>query len=306
MLKNAMQMEALVTVVVPTYNHAHFLGRALQSVLDQSYSHWEALVIDNHSQDNTEEVVHGFGDPRIRLLKIHNHGMIAASRNMGMRAAQGDWIAFLDSDDCWYANKLEIIMAAVAADDAYDVLSTDELMVDLKTGSSRILRHGPYQADFYKTLLLEGNRLSPSATVVRRAFLERHGLAFDQSQAYITVEDFGLWLNLARSGARFKFIHQVQGEYVIHGNNSSAQLERHLRNGEALLHEHVFNVQQFDPAPERLWRRVSTRFRLLQVKQLIVKRQWREAIALALKTVIYAPNGTALLLFSKLKRLFTQ
>jgi glycosyltransferase involved in cell wall biosynthesis len=306
MLENSMQMEALVTVVVPTYNHAHFLGRALQSLLDQTYSRWEALIIDNYSQDNTNEVVHSFGDPRIRLLKIHNHGVIAASRNMGIIAARGDWIAFLDSDDCWYVNKLEIIMAAVAADDAYDVLSTDELIVDVNTGSSRILRHGPYQEDFYKILLLEGNRLSPSSTVVRRTFLERHGLAFDESHDYITVEDYGLWLNLARSGARFKFINQVQGEYVIHDTNSSAQLERHLRNGEALLHEHVFNVQQFDPAPERLWRRVSTRLRLRRVKQFIVNRQWREAVVLALKTVIYAPNGTAILLFSKLKRLFTQ
>ncbi len=273
-------------------------------MLDQTYSHWEALVIDNHSQDNTEEVVNGFGDPRIRLLKIHNHGVIAASRNMGMRAAQGDWIAFLDSDDCWYANKLEIIMAAVAADDAYDVLSTDELMVDVNTGSSRILRHGPYQEDFYKILLLEGNRMSPSATVVRRAFLERHGLAFDESQAYITVEDYGLWLNLARSGARFKFIHQVQGEYVIHGTNSSAQLERHWRNGEALLHEHVFNVQQFDPDPDRLWKRVSPRLHLIQVRQFILNRQLGMALKLALKTFITSPNGTAMYLFSKLKRHF--
>lgn len=297
-------MDSLVTVVIPTYNHAHFLGRALQSVLDQTYPHWEALVIDNHSQDNTDDVVKSFGDARIRLLKIHNHGVIAASRNLGMREAKGEWIAFLDSDDCWYPEKLGAIMAVVEADGTYDVLSNDELMVDIKTGAKRVLCHGPYQNDFYKILLVEGNRLSPSATVVRRAFLERHGLAFDELQDYITVEDYGLWLNLARSGARFKFIHQVQGEYVIHGTNSSAQFSRHWKNGAALLHDHVFNIQQFDPDPDRLWKRVSPRLHLMQVRQFVLNGQLWIALKLALKTFINSPNGTVMYLFSKLKRHF--
>lgn len=304
MLDNTILMNELVTVVIPTYNHAHFLGRALQSVLGQTYCHWEALVIDNHSQDSTEEVVRGFGDPRIRLFKIHNHGVIAASRNLGIRKARGNWVAFLDSDDYWYANRLQIIMANVAADDAYDVLSTDELMVNVNTGSRRTLRHGPFEEDFYKILLLKGNRLSPSATLIRRAFLAQHDLTFDESETYITVEDYALWLNLARSGARFKFIRQVQGEYVIHGANSSVQLERHLLNGEALVHEHVYNVQQFDPMPDLLWKKVSPRLRMLRVKQLIVNHKWGDAVLLAWKTFISAPSGTAQCLFFNLKKRF--
>ncbi len=297
-------MSPLVSVVIPTYNHAHFLGRALQSVLDQTYPHWEALVIDNHSQDNTGEVVKSFSDSRIRLLKIHNHGVIAASRNLGMREARGEWIAFLDSDDCWYPKKLETIMATVESNDAYDVLSNDELRVDIKTGAKKVLRYGPYQKDFYKALLVEGNRLSPSATVVRRDFLVRHGLTFDESQDYVTVEDYGLWLNLARTNARFKFIHDVQGEYVIHGTNSSAQLSRHWKNGETLLHDHVFNIQQFHPSPDRLWKLVSPRLRLVQARQFVVQRQLGMALKLALETLINFPNGTAMYLFSKLKRHF--
>ncbi len=295
-------MSPLVSVIIPTYNHAHFLGRALQSVLDQTYPHWEALVMDNHSQDNTGEVVKSFSDPRIRLLKIHNHGVIAASRNLGMREAKGEWIAFLDSDDCWYPKKLETIMTAVESDNAYDVLSNDELMVDIKTGAKRVLRYGPYQKDFYKILLVEGNRLSPSATVVRRDFLVLHGLTFDESQDYVTVEDYGLWLNLARSGARFKFIHDVQGEYVIHGTNTSAGLKRHWRNGETLLHDHVFNIQKFHPSPDRLWKLVVSRLRLVQVRHFIVNGQLWMALKLALETLINFPNGTAMCLLSQLKR----
>ena len=67
----------LVSVVIPTYNHARYLGRALQSVLDQTYVNWEAIVIDNHSTDNTDEVMASFANTRITYLKIHNNGVIA-------------------------------------------------------------------------------------------------------------------------------------------------------------------------------------------------------------------------------------
>ena len=97
----------LVSVVIPSYNHGRFLGRALQSVLDQTYTNSEVIVVDNHSTDNTDEVMASFADQRITYLKIHNNGIIAASRNAGLRLAKGEWIAFLDSDDYWSGNKLE-------------------------------------------------------------------------------------------------------------------------------------------------------------------------------------------------------
>lgn len=294
-------MTALVSVVMPTYNHARFIGRALQSVLDQSYPHWEALVVDNHSDDDTDGIVNGFGDPRIRLLKIHNHGVIAASRNLGICEARGDWLAFLDSDDCWYPTKLERLLGAVVAGDTYDVLSNNELMVDVRTGAKKVLRHGPYQKEFYRTLLVEGNRLSPSATVLRREFLVRHGLAFGESESYVTVEDYDLWMNLARNGARFKFIDDVLGEYVVHDTNYSSQLSRHLRNGETLLHDHVFNVQRFEPSPERLWKEVLPRLRLREARVRIASGQPATALKLMLGLLTSSPRATAMYLFSKLK-----
>jgi len=291
----------LVSVIIPTFNHAHFLRRALQSVIDQTYLHWEALVIDNHSQDNTDEVVTSVGDPRIRLLKIYNHGIIGASRNLGMREAKGEWLAFLDSDDCWYPGKLQIVMAAIAADSAYDVLSNDELMVDMKTGAKQVLRYGPYEDQFYQVLLVEGNRLSPSATVIRRDFIARHQLAFDENQDYVTVEDYGFWLEVARAGARFKFIHDVQGEYVIHEANSSGKLSRHWKNLETLLHHHVFNIQQFEASPDKLWKRVMSRVRLGQVRLLSKNHEWWKAFSLALKTLISFPRDTTACLLMRLK-----
>ena len=68
-------MNPLVSVVIPNYNYGHLIGNAIQSVLDQSYTNWEILIIDNHSTDNTDEIVKGFHDTRINLLKIHNNSV---------------------------------------------------------------------------------------------------------------------------------------------------------------------------------------------------------------------------------------
>ena len=98
----------LISIIIPTYNHANFLGKALESIIHQTYSNWEAIVIDNHSTDETNQVIYKFNDRRIRYLKISNDGIIAKSRNLGINVAKGEWIAFLDSDDWWTKDKLEI------------------------------------------------------------------------------------------------------------------------------------------------------------------------------------------------------
>lgn len=268
----------LVSVIIPTYNHAHFLGRALQSVMDQTYSNWEAFVIDNHSIDRTDDLVRKFPDPRIHLLKIHNGGVIAASRNLGLAQANGDWVAFLDSDDCWYVRKLETIIALIENGDDSDVFCHDEYVVQARGGRKNIIRYGPATNDFYRVLLIEGNRLSTSATVVRRQFIEQNQLRFDEWPDFVTVEDYGLWLELARAGARFSFLRDVLGEYVIHDTNNSNRLARHWANTDTLLRHHVFTLQQFHPSPDLLWRTVSTRLSLARVRQALGERHWQTAL----------------------------
>ena len=284
-------MRPLVSVVIPTYNHAHFLGRALQSVLKQTYTNWEAFVIDNHSTDGTDELVRNFPDPRIHLLKIHNGGVIAASRNLGLTRANGDWVAFLDSDDHWYARKLESIITLLGNGDDSDVFCHNEYVVQAKGGQKRILRYGPATKDFYRVLLLDGNRLSTSATVVRRQFIEQNHLCFDERPDFVTVEDYGLWLELARNGARFNFLNDILGEYVIHDTNNSARLARHWANTDTLLRHHVFTLQQFHPSPEKLWKTVSIRLALVPVRQALQERQLRSALRQAIRIFRTSPIG---------------
>ena len=97
----------LVSVVIPTYERATLVGRAMRSVLNQTMGDLELLVVDDGSRDNTEEVIRGWGDPRITYLK-HEHNMgSSAARNTGIRQARGTYIGLLDSDDEWLPGKLE-------------------------------------------------------------------------------------------------------------------------------------------------------------------------------------------------------
>ena len=256
----------LISVIIPNYNHAQYLGRALQSVLDQTYTHWEAIVIDNYSSDNTEEVIARFIDPRITYFKIHNNGVIAASRNAGILTAKGDWVAFLDSDDYWYPGRLEVVINGIKHDNTIDVFSTNEIQVDLIEGKSRLLRYGPFCENFYKTLLTEGNKASTSATLVRYDFLKISGILFRENSRFVTVEDYDFWMLLAKAGAKFCFILSAQGEATIHSDNTSGQIERHKQNLVNLLKDHVYNIQEFQSDKEKLWSSIYAQLLISECK----------------------------------------
>ena len=99
-------MNELVSIIMPSYNTAKFIGESIESVLAQTYTNWELIIIDDCSSDNTDEVVSKFTDERIRYLKNEMNSGAAVSRNYALREAKGKWIAFLDSDDSWFPDKL--------------------------------------------------------------------------------------------------------------------------------------------------------------------------------------------------------
>lgn len=101
--------EGLVSIVMPTYNCADYIGVTLQSVLAQTYEMWELIIIDDVSTDHTKKVVEEFAeqDKRIRYVKLEKNSGAAVARNRGIEEARGDYIAFLDSDDLWKKDKLE-------------------------------------------------------------------------------------------------------------------------------------------------------------------------------------------------------
>lgn len=100
-------MSNLVSVIMPSYNTSQYISQSIQSVIDQTYKNWELIIVDDCSTDNTDEIVKGFDDDRIRYFKNETNSGAAISRNRALREAKGKWIAFLDSDDLWLPQKLE-------------------------------------------------------------------------------------------------------------------------------------------------------------------------------------------------------
>jgi glycosyltransferase involved in cell wall biosynthesis len=248
----------LISIVIPTYNHAALLKEALQSVLAQTYSNWEALVIDNCSSDNTVEVISAISDPRVTYVKIQNDGVIAKSRNLGIRRARGSWVAFLDSDDIWYPTRLSKVLYFINRNYAVDVWCTNEILLNLNKAYQSRIKYGPNSSDMYQRLLKYGNCLSPSATVVKKSFLEKNNLQMREDVNFITAEDYDFWLLLAKSGAKFNFLNSYEGQYTLHSANNSTQIERHETSIRNVLFDHVFNIQNFENK-NKLWKKIEIR-----------------------------------------------
>lgn len=101
-------IDGLVSIIMPSWNTARFIGKSIKCIIDQTYQNWELLIVDDCSTDNTDDVVKPYlSDPRIKYFKNEKNSGAALTRNRAMREAQGEWIAFLDSDDLWMPEKLE-------------------------------------------------------------------------------------------------------------------------------------------------------------------------------------------------------
>ena len=209
----------LVSVIIPTFNRSHLLKRAINSILSQKYNSYEIIVIDNYSLDQTVDMVNSYNDHRIKLIKFKNNGNIAASRNIGIKEAKGEWIAFLDSDDWWHQDKLEYIKK-------YMNYKNDFIYHKLKI--IREKNNYFFNKNFLETnklytpklinLLLYGNVINNSSVIVRKKILDKVG-GISEKKDYITAEDYHTWLRISQITENFFYIPKCLGYYFIHSQN---------------------------------------------------------------------------------------
>jgi len=181
-----------VSVIIPTYNRAALVKEAVASVLAQTYRDFELLVVDDGSTDGTPEALAAFGR-EIRVLSRPGRGGVSEARNTGIAAAQGEWLAFLDSDDLWLPEKLERQIAFMEAQPRLLLSQTEETWV------RRGVRVNPPRSHckeggriFLRSL--ERCLVSPSAVVLHRRLWDDHG-GFDEDLP--AAEDYDLWLRLS-------------------------------------------------------------------------------------------------------------
>ncbi len=210
----------LFSVIIPTFNHAHLLKYALDSVLNQTYRNWEVIVVDNNSSDNTEDLVAEIKDKRITYLKIENQGIIAKSRNIGIQKSRGTWIAFLDADDSWSNKKLEI--CAQKINKHVDVIYHNLEIVTIEgyVKRKKYLNSRQIKKPILIDLLVGGNPIANSSAVVRKSMLEKIG-GINESKGIIAAEDYNTWLRISFFGGKFLYIPKLLGYYSLHSNNIS-------------------------------------------------------------------------------------
>ena len=201
----------LVSVIVPAYNVAEFIGDALNSVLAQTFTDHEIIVINDGSPDTEalEKVLAPYMS-RIVYLKQENRG-VSAARNTGIKAARGLLIAFLDGDDTWLPHYLEVQVPRIQADPAIDVLYPNVIMFgDSSEAGEEFMTICPSNGEVtFERLLLQECNVS-NASIARREAILRAGL-FDESLR--SVEDFDLWLRVIKQGGRIAYHREVLARY---------------------------------------------------------------------------------------------
>jgi glycosyltransferase involved in cell wall biosynthesis len=237
-----------VSVIIPAYNVAPYIGETLESVFAQTFTDFEVIIINDGSQDTEEfeRVLKPFME-RIRYLKQENLGASSA-RNAGLRAAQGEFVAFLDADDLWLPNYLEAQLAVIREQNCA-LVCADALVVGDSPDAGRTYFEAvmdsapPNEATFID--LLSGERsLITSGVLARREHVLEVGL-FDEKLR--NAQDLDLWLRLARHGTRLAYQTRVLLKYRARLNSLTGNaINSHLR--ELLIFEKV--EQSYDLTPE--------------------------------------------------------
>ncbi len=198
------RLPPLVSVIIPTYNRSRYIAGAIRSVQAQTYQDVQIIVADDGSTDNTRDVVSGLGRG-VTYLQLPHRGQAAATRNAGLRAAQGQYVAFLDSDDLFLPGKLALQLAAFEQHPEAGLVYSNGCFFrdDPQAPTGRTLDGLPTPAGDALADLLRGNFLFPPVVLVRRDCLDVVGL-FDERPEFLAVEDYDLWLRIA---AQFPFVY---------------------------------------------------------------------------------------------------
>jgi glycosyltransferase involved in cell wall biosynthesis len=187
-------MQPLVSVIIPTYNRAAFLKEALDSLEKQIFKDFEVIVIDDGSTDTTQDILKAYQSKiNLRAIAFSENQGVSKARNWGIRESHLPWIAFLDSDDQWTPNKLEVQMKYLKEHPDIKICQTEEIWIRDGVRVNPMKKHEKSGGDIFRRAL-ELCIVSPSATVVSRRLLDEVG-PFDESLP--VCEDYDLWLRIS-------------------------------------------------------------------------------------------------------------
>ena len=217
----------MFSIIIPTYNSESTIYKTLHSILNQTYSNFEILIIDNYSSDQTLKIVGSFADDRIKLHQNNNDGMPAVSRNLGISLSKYEYLAFCDSDDCWNENKLEICKSY--ADKGFNFISHNLTL----TGSSKMLFYKNFfkrkSSNSLESFIKNGNHIAQSSVVIKKDILNLTGL-YSTDKKFIAIEDAHLWLRIFSLNEKMAYINLDLGSYHYSDSALSFKANQFISN----------------------------------------------------------------------------
>jgi teichuronic acid biosynthesis glycosyltransferase TuaG len=209
--------KSLVTIITPSYNCSKFISDTVNSVLSQSYSNWEMIIVDDCSTDNSVEIIERItGDnPKIKLIKLENNVGSAQSRNAALEVASGRFIAFLDSDDIWYTDKLEKQVEFMLKRKAPISFTSYELIDENGVSKNHIIHSVEKltQIDYLKNTIIGFSTSMIDTQIVGNSF---------RMMNIRTRQDASLWITLLGKGFIAQGINEVLMKYRVHSQSISA------------------------------------------------------------------------------------
>ena len=263
----------LISVVIPTYNRASLLQKAIASVLAQTYNNWELIVVDDGSTDDTKEMICSLKDSRISLLSLQHSGNIALLRNEGVKSGSGEWIAFLDSDDEWTPNKLEIQLRLLQKEKKQWSYGGYELMNETsQTIPDKYGKFQPISGWIIRPLLTTEVGVNIGSLMIERNFFNEVG-GFNIEPKLLYREDYELVLRLALK-AEALAVADLLVRVREHANRSTNTSDEGYERT-AYVYQHFLNLKQDNKNKRIARRKMAFHLSEISVKNMQQKKYLR-------------------------------
>ena len=271
-----------ISVIIPTYNRKNLITRAIKSVINQSLKPFEIIIVDDGSTDGTYEFINQFF-PEIRVIRQLNNG-VSSARNLGLKNAKGNWIAFLDSDDEWFSKKLELQKKAIDHSDKYLISHTNEIWIRNGVRVNQMKKHQKYGGSIFEKSL-DICRISPSSVLINRKIFEDIG-KFDETLKI--CEDYDFWLRISSKYPVLFLDELLIKKYGGHKDQLSKNtigIEQYrIQSLEKILKNIKLNKSQFNSAISMILKKLNI------YKKGLVKRKKSEEIDIVQKKIDYWTN----------------
>lgn len=228
-----MSNKSLVSIIMAVYNGEPYIEEAIESVLAQSYKHWQLHIINDGSTDNTKTIINKFNDSRIIYHEQSNAG-VSAARNVGLSAMQGEFFCFLDADDIFTVNSLAIRVEMLRNMPSLQFADGTVIIKDAELAKNLAIRTMKHSGPVFKTLIRnpEACFFGPSWMVRRQA-----GIHYEFDTLMTHAEDISFYLSISQQGD-----YAASKQVILHyrqGNDSAMSNYEGLENGYARLYEHI-------------------------------------------------------------------